>query len=336
MLNAYGRSLSRELLSQKSLFGKQSSENDEQFAMGLADLPSWLEMGGNIRLLQTFVESKQASKGRFLIMQVDLDFLFHISKKIKSFISLGRIESSKPEATVKDFAYIPRWGFDFSLSPEDQVDQWGFRLGRFLPAYGIYFSEHTFVTRSLLEFGPGQERYAGELSLVNDQYTVLATGIWGQASGLTNKFEQGGVLQVMRAVGEKSKLGLNYYQTERELGELKYTRKIYGAVAYMGFTSECYGLLEVNQPFGSDEKAGLMDVFKLGYEIFQGFQIFATQEYANLNTEKSDPKFEAYGIGAQWFPRTHWDLYGVYRREKNTALDKDYQDVVWLIGHFYL
>jgi hypothetical protein len=64
--------------------------------------------------------------------------------------------------------------------------------------------------------------------------------------------------------------------------------------------------------------------------------LVAFQEYSNLDMEKSNPKFEAYSAGAEWFPHPHWDFYGLYRRERDTGVGNDWQDVVWLLGHYYL
>jgi hypothetical protein len=336
MLNPYGRSLSREILSQKMFFGQAAGEGDEQYLHGLIETPKWLDVGGDIRLLQTFVESQQASKGRFLIMQVEMDFVARASDLISTFFSLGRLEPRKEDPTAKDFVYSPRWGGDLRLSPQDQPEQTNFRVGRFMPAYGINFAEHVFVTRTLLDFGPGQERFAAELSWVDDQSSVIGTLIGGQASGNQSKYEVGGIIQFARAVGEKSKVGINYYKTKRRENDVDFNRSILGGFAYMGFTKDWYGLFEVDQPRGADEKNGLVEAFKLGHEVFQGLHIFATHEFANLNTEQADPKFEAYGIGAEWFPKPHFDFYGAYRKEKNSGLSADFQDVVWLIGHYYL
>ena len=138
------------------------------------------------------------------------------------------------------------------------------------------------------------------------------------------------------ALGEKSKVGLNYYQTRRDDGSGPYTRRMMGGFAQLGFTKQWYGLLEADRPQGADQKWGLVETMKLGYEIQQGLHLVAMQEFANLNTENANPKRDAWGIGSEWFPRPHWDLYAVYRRERDTSVSNDFQDVVWLIGHFYL
>lgn len=338
LINPYGRSISKELLSQPTLGGKAAAEGDEEVLYGLAPGPEWLQYGGDVRILQSFIESKQASKGRFFIMQVDLDAAATvIADRLKVVLSVGRIEPRVQEATAPDFVSSPRHWVELILSAPEADDRWAFRLGRFMPAFGIGFAEHTFVSRGLLGFGPGQERYAGELSLITENYQVIATGILSQASGNQIQHEQGGILQAATAIGSNSKLGLNYYQTKQKTpAGLEFDRKIYGAFAHISFTKEWYGLWDLARPKGADEKWGLVSTFKLGHEIRQGLHLLGVHEFANMNVDQADPRFEAYSVGAQWFPRPHLDFLGYYRKERNSALDNSFSDAVWLIGHFYL
>jgi hypothetical protein len=343
-LNEYGRGLSRELLSQKSLFGTEAREGDDSFGNGLVKLPPWLSLQSDIRLLQLFSESKEASRGRFLIMQVDVDASAQFDRW-RIFGSVGRIEPRASEAEAKDFVTSPRHGVEFRASGEDSEHRLTFRLGRFMPAYGIAFAEHTFVTRSLLDFNPAQERYGLETAWNNGWGSVIATGIASQLSGNDSIKEKGAAVQAAVGVREKSKLGVSYYKTRKETAGLKYDREIFGIFAHISFSDKWYGLFEADRPERSDKKWGLVEIFKLGYEIHQGLHLIGVQEFANLNTEQSAHKFQAVSLGAQWFPRPHWDLYGLYRRqrgavartsaeESQAAKDLE-QDVVWLIGHYY-
>ncbi len=335
-LNAYGRSLSKDVMSQKTFLDQKPKDGDELFLQGVLKTPEWLDVGGDIRLLQTFVENQQSSKGRFLIMQLELDFVARAYDWIDTFFSVGRMEPKKEDPAAKDFVYTPRLGIDFRLSPLDQTDQTHIRVGRFQPAFGINFAEHIFVTRTLLDFGPGQERIAAEFSWVSDHSSVILTAIVNQSGGNESKFEQGGILQYTRAVGEKSKIGFNIYDTQKKNNDERYSRSILGGFAYIGFTKEWYGLLEVDRPRGLDGKYGLVETFKLGKEVYQGLQVFATHEFANLDSSQGDPKLEIYGLGTEWFPIPHLDFYAAYRKEKNTAFSPQFQDVIWLIGHYYL
>jgi hypothetical protein len=336
-LSEYGRNLSRELLSQKTLNGKEAPEGDEKFLWGTAQLPNWLKLSGDIRTLQLLSESSVASRARFMIMQVDLDADLDLTPWLHSFVSVGRIEPRVDQPEAKDFVSIPRAGFDFALSPEDSSDRWNLRLGRFLPVYGIAFAEHTLVSRRLLDFGPGQERYGAELSWLSEHASVAATFIALQANGNQNRKERGGILQYSHSLGEKAKFNLSYYQSLREASPgVDTTRQVFGASVITRLPRDWYAMLEIDRPKDATSKWGLIEVLKVGNEIFQGLHAIGIQEYSNTDFEQANPRFESYGVGVEWYPRPHWDFSGIFRRERNTAIRDEFDNVVWLIGHFYL
>lgn len=337
MLTPYGRSLSKELLSQPTLFGYEASENEEQLLYGKTKTPEWLQLGGDIRLLQTFIESPKASQGKFIIMQVDLNAWAEVSEKIKAFFSLGRIDTHDSSATWSDFIYSPRYGLDFLISNPEAERTDRIRIGRFMPAFGINFSEHTFVTRQWLDFGPGQERLALEYSQATDQKSLIVTAITSQYSGHNVQSEVGGIIQYNMALREHSKIGINYYQTERKDPQTHqlWTRKIWGAYGIFGINKSWYALMDLNRPQNSLGQWGFITTAKVGHEYQQGLHFFGVYEFANTNIESANPKYESYGLGSQWFPAPHWDLYGLYKKERNTATTESFQDTVWLIGHYY-
>lgn len=341
LLTPYGRSLSKELLSQPTLLGRNLGDGTESLLHGFAEPPEWLTAGGDLRLLQTMTESKQASKGRFMIMQVDLDFSAQVEPHTRLFASLGRIEPRVENATAKDYVTSPRYGFEYVFKeppPDSEVDDHriALRVGRLMPAYGILFAEHTFASRSYLDFGPGQERTAAELSWTYGMHSLIATAVLNQNVGNQNKKESGGILQASTALARTYKIGLNYYDTLRDDGAGSWRRKIYGVYGLLGFTPDWYLLFDLNRPQRSDGKWGIVETTKLGHELWQGFHVFAVHEFANLNSEEPDPKYEAYSLGTQWYPAPHWELYGTYRRERNSSLSQDFQDALWFLGHYYL
>lgn len=327
LLNEYGRALSSELVSQKVLFGQPVKEGDEK-VLGFLDLPEGQLVGGDIRLLQTFVEDKQSQRGRFIIMQVALDYSAQITSWFRGFASVARMEPRKQDARPSDFVTSPSHGVEFLLTPAESAKRATLKLGKFMPSYGIQFQEHTLVTRKYFDFQPGQERVAAELAWTNENYSVVATSILAQTNFNTNVKESGGIIQATSSVGEKSKVGINYYQSD--------LRKIFGFFTHIGFSERVYGLLEVNQPISLAGDSGLVEVFKIGYEHRQGLHLVGIQEFGNMNIQNSNPKFEAFSLGSQWFPRPHWDFYGLYRKERNTLNGNDFSDQIWLIGHYYL
>ena len=336
LLNEYGRALSREVLSQSSLGGRPVVDGDENFLYGFYQPPKDLLLGGDIRILQLFSESKTASRARFFIMQVDFDALYEVSKRIKMFFSVGRVEPQGADSTAQDYVASPRHGIEILFTAPDAENRIALRAGRFMPAYGIGFAERTFVTRRLLDLMPGQERYAAELAWNNASTSLIGTALFSQAQANETKPESGGILQVSQAIGENAKVGVNYYQSELETAKIKFTRRSMGAFAHMAFNKDWYGLLEIDRFKGVENTWGLMDTFKLGYEIKQGVHLIGVHEFSNRDIENAKLKYEAYSIGAEWFPRPHWDFLGLYRRERNSAIRNSFDDVVWLVAHFYL
>jgi hypothetical protein len=269
---------------------------------------------------------------------LDIDASAQLYSRLRVFASVGRKEPNNiPNPGFKDYVTSPRHGLEYLFTKPDAQNRLTLRAGRFMPAYGIGFPEHPFVSRSMLNFNPSQERYAAELAWNNDHSSVIATGIGAEMEGNDTKKEKGGVIQVATAIGESSKIGINYYNTQIERENVKILRQMYGLFSHVSFNKDWYGLFQVDQPQGPDKKWGLIELFKLGWEVHQGWHLFAVQEYGNTNIKKAEPKFESYGVGTQWFPRPHWDFYLLFREERSTAgNNNDFQHVVWMIGHFYL
>lgn len=329
LLNEYGRTLSGEVLSWKS------KDGEGDFLYGVKT-PEWLSLGGDVRTLQLFQESSAASRGRFFIMQVDFDAHARVNDRLAVFASVGRIEPKSTEVWARDFFTIPRVGLDYTISDPESPVKWGVRAGRFMPVYGIAFPEHKLMTRTMLNFEPGQERYAMELSRVDDDSSMVLTGIFGQAVENQNKIESGGAFQYAHALGASAKLSVNYYETTRDDGAGPWKRRMYGVNALAGFTKEFYGLFEIDRMQDATEKWGLAETSKLGYELVQGWHVFAIHEFGSRDSSQTDPRLEAYSLGTEWFPRPHFDLYMALRKERDTGLSNEFVNSVWLLAHFYL
>lgn len=67
ILTPYGRQLSQELL---STWGK---EDESKFLYGIFRLPDWLNLGGDFRAVQTYLNSPKIEQGKFIFMQADLE-----------------------------------------------------------------------------------------------------------------------------------------------------------------------------------------------------------------------------------------------------------------------
>ncbi len=63
---------------------------------------------------------------------------------------------------------------------------WGFRVGRFLPAYGIRFADHTAYTRAGLGLAQYDQLYALELSQTGDHYLLQVALSPGRADSIVH------------------------------------------------------------------------------------------------------------------------------------------------------
>lgn len=332
MLSLYGRELSKELFSRNDSIFKSPSAEKKYWEI---ESPEWLRVGANIRLLQTLTENSQASKGRFMFMQVDVDTLWKIAEKVQAYVSVGRFEPSKPDAEWRDFIYMPRAWVQYQDAWRGGAETGSVRVGRFYPVYGINIAEHTYVTRRYLDFNPGQERVSAELAWNNENYQIVATGIAQRARFDQYDGEKGYVLQVSKVFGPRAKAGLNIYRSTVTQGGREEDKAFEGVFALIGWSTEFSTLFQADKIYYPGGKTGFVDLSKFSYEYTQGVQLFITQEYYNADTEKTDPHVESYGVGVQYFPFPNFDFFTTYKKTKDSSQLDEYQDVVWLIAHIY-
>lgn len=333
MLSQYGRELGKELFSRNDSIFKAPNAEKNYWEI---ETPEWLRVGANVRLLQTMTESSVASKGRFMIMQVDIDSLFKISDKVIVYASVGRYEPSKSDAEWRDFIYMPRAWAQYSENWRGGAEVGSIRAGRFYPVYGLNIAEHTYVTRRYLDFNPGQERVAAEFAWSNENYQVVATGLSKRARFDQYDNEEGYVLQVSKVFGKSARAGVNIYRSRLSQTGGDQDKAFEGVFALIGWTPEIATLFQADKIYYPNGKTGFVDFLKFSYEYAQGVQLFLTQEYYNADTEKTDPHLESYGVGVQYFPFPNFDIFATYKKTKDSSQLDEYQNVVWLIAHFYL
>lgn len=334
ILSSYGRELSKEIFSRNDNLFKTSSSTDKSYWE--IETPEWLRIGASARLLQTMTESSEASKGRFMIMQLDVDVVAKVTEGIQIYGSVGRFEPSQSNAEWKDFIYTPRLWAQYSLASRGGAEVSSIRVGRFYPVYGINIAEHAYVNRRYLEFNPGQERVAAEFAWSNENYQFVATGLMQRAANDRYDSERGYVLQVSKVFGKSARAGVNIYRSTLDQNSTSVDKAVQGVFALIGWTTEFSTLFQADTIHYADGNKGFVDLLKFGYEYTQGVQVFATQEYFNSDTQKTDPHFEAFGVGVQYFPVPNFDVLATVKKQKDSSQLNEHQSVIWLIAQMYL
>jgi len=332
LLSPYGRQLSKELFSRNESVFKAT--NGEKNYLEI-ETPEWLSVGANLRLLQAFSESSIASKGQFLIMQVDIDSLVKVFRdKVKLYASIGRFEPSKPETEWKDFIYSPRVWLQYQEVWEgDQVSF--LRAGRFFPSYGINIPEHNFLSRSELDFNPGQERVAAEATWSNEKYQLTGDLLFQRANYNEYVPEKGYVIQLSKVFGENSRAGINSYRSTVTTNAVDEKKSHDGIFAMVGWNDKVSTMIQADRIY-SGGKTGFVDLLKMGYEWTKGVEVAVFQEYYSADVQKTDPHTESYGVEALYFPIPNFNLAAAYKKQKDSSQLEEYQNIAWVIAHIYL
>jgi hypothetical protein len=162
LLTDYGRSLSREEL---STFGKSSGSGppgrEHEFLFGLlGDATGPVSLGVDLWPAHLDVDASGFTETRNFLMNANITAAIRHGGWT-AYGELGR----QPRGDDARVASFEHWlGY--------QATHLGARAGRFLPAYGIRFSDHTSFTRATLGLDTDDQVYALELNYSDDRHLV--------------------------------------------------------------------------------------------------------------------------------------------------------------------
>jgi hypothetical protein len=338
LTNPYGKSVNAKLLtSQNNWFNENlnsESEVEEQ------ELP-WIQTGANFRILQSFLDNSMTSKARFMIMQMEADTILRYKNNFDFYFSLGRQEPNQPDALIKDFIYIPqswvRWNETFKFDSENSL-LFQVKWGKFLPTYGIRFQEHNFLVRKDLGFLPGNEKINLEFLIQYLAHEFVFTEIQSTTQYTKDIAEHGQSLRYAYSfVDSNLKVGVNIYKTKENSVNptAEVSKSFAGFFILKGSEEKNYLLMEADQKTNSDHTIGYLETLKFGHEITSGFQWFLVQEYENLQVQRSDPHIESFGLGVHYFPSAFLNIETLFKKEKNSGVSNEYQNVLWIVGHLF-
>ncbi len=320
LLNAYGRSLSKELIS------TWSTKNEAGVLHGLINtekVDEWLALGGDIRGAQVHQENDLVKRGRWIDMQKGFEIgIIQPKWTIASFIGLQNVSENKW------YPYSTR--YYAMITP---IDALYIKFGRFMPNFGINLPDHILSTRGPLMFGYGMERDTAEVSWLGENWNFIVSH-YKTPENISANNQSGNTLTATYTVSN-FKSGLQFLSEKDDLQ----TRTITGAIGYLGWSKEFGTLFEADQVVtspsaGGPDKKGLSLIQRSAYEIFKGFHIVALNDYFQSDVDNGATKNYKFGPGIQWFPRPHLDLQAFWTREQtSTSKEGDY---AWLVLHYYL
>ncbi len=326
VLTAYGRSLSREVLS------TWGAEGEERFAY-LVTTPEWLNLGGDVRGLQAFSNriegNRVVERAQTVLMQIDAEAAAQIEKWTVA-VSLGR--QSEVSANNTGSTILSRRHY-VNYRP---TDNFSFRLGRFQLPYGINLADHFVSIKRGLRWDDGSESYNLEAAYLGENYDLFLTASLGRPDNEKLNRDRGVSIRGSRFLNDRYKVGASYFYGSSPLGN----RHVAGPYAILGFTPHWFLLAEVDfqhlTPATGPIGAGLTSYLKLDHEFYKGIHLYLTHEYGKLDWTKTSSENQAFGIGTQLFLRPHLELNLSFQKQQIRALSDSYGDFFYLMTHFYL
>lgn len=322
LINAYGRQLSREVLSTWGL------EGEEQFLYGIVKPPEWLAAGGDFRFVQLHRDTDAGHDKKFIMMQADAEAAITY-KKIFIDGTAG-YEEKNPRYAIGPGFVSRRHYINFQAT-----DELAIRGGKFLRDFGINTAEHTIATKRPLKFDESSETYNLEFTYLTESWSVSATGVFGLPNYAAVLPEKGAAAVASHYFNETYKVGGSYYYGTSSQG----SRNLFGPWAILGFTPHFYLLSEFDfqQQLTPQHTFGSVNYQRLGYEVVQGLHLFITQEHQFLDWEHPNQSFSgAYGAGMQFFPRPHFDIQTYFQAYNVQGQVGNFDYWYWLMFHYYL
>lgn len=306
---AYGRSLSREILS------TWGTEKETGPFYGVVDVPEPILVGGNVRWIQTYMNNAAFESARSILMQANAEVAISLEKWAAS-VTVG--------SNVR--AYV-------LARPTEKTTV---RVGRFPLAYGIMDANHTLTTRRGIGFTENSDTYNLEFAWHGESNEVFATFSLGDPLSAEERRDTAGALRVAHVFGDTYKVGLSAYYG----GTQGTSKALFGPYATLGFGKNAFLLGEVDviraKSAAGVSSWGIAQSLRADYEWLQGFHTFVLEEYLKRNFD--DPMTEEVGLGGglQWFPRPHLELMALYQKRRIRAMAPDFGDWAWVQFHYYL
>ena len=194
----------------------------------------------------------------------------------------------------------------------------GFRAGRFLPAYGVRFADHTMFNRSFLGLAQYDQVYGVEVSHTRGRYLTQVSLGPGRAESVIDDdgraaFTATGRVQIDLGIADD---GGGLGPLSRRVGP----RSTLGSAGLaFGFapTSRITTWTQVDGQFreGAGDTSYVL-VNETSLEVYRGLWLTVTPQ-ARVGGGEAVPDIVRFGVGTVFLPRTHFNVNINYYRDDN-------------------
>jgi hypothetical protein len=304
LLTPYGRLQSRQELS-------TTAGDSERFLWGaFGDALGPVDLGIDARPTQLHVSFPGGTSDRFLLMNADA----LAAVQAAGWTFYGQI-GRRPEVLGGDVYSYEYWG------AKQLTSEWAVRAGRFLPAYGIRFADHTSYNRVTLGFDKYDQVFGAEISHTTQKSLVQISAGPGRAESVLNEPGKNPITTTGRVQFDLNArnvvVGSGLFRTESP-------REVANGAAGIAYGISPLSRLTIWTEVDGrwrDETDGASIVFvnETSFEALRGLWLkFSPQ----IRTEAGAiPGFIRYKLEANLLPRTHWNIDIAYYRDKNRRSD---------------
>lgn len=359
-LNAYGRQLSKALQSNGKFFfefgefGKRTGEDaagaaagaasgmgmedetdkEAEFLYGALPKPDWLQLGGDLRFVQSYIDTPAFSETRFIAMQADLEAAATFGRFTVD-ATIGRDDPAAKNVKDPGFSdYLVSRRHYLLFQATDEIFVMG---GRYWKPHGINDSRHISLTKRGLGWDFGTESYNIQVGYLGGRYNLTAYGDFGRPGDGGTAIEKGGGATGAVGIADAYKVGFSYFYGVTDFAR----RHVAGPWAILGFTERLYlrtehDFVRSSSKFGGDATVGYVGETRLGYEFVQGVHAYAETQWGQLNLELDASRQQFYGLGLLYYPRPHWEFEANYQQRKSGTVGQPFIDYAYLLLHYYL
>lgn len=303
VLNKYGRTMSSEVL------GTLSWEDSGQLFFGLAPLPKFLDIGGDVRTVRLEARTPDFQIQRSFLMQADLEVAGHLGKMLTFTALAGVYGNTVPFDDDTELELEHRRYYALFRPKRDMT----IRAGRFFPAYGLMIADHSAPIRGGLWWPQGAETYNLEIGVYREFGEFIITMARDPGETGIPSYQTG---RLVAYVGSNSNVGISYYSDEEGNESI-------GIHSVWGWTKKLWTMAEFDTKTVDFETDGILWM-STSWEAFRGL-VGSVKYHAQIQGEEVT---QTAGLGLQWFPMPHYEIsVDSYARE-------EYESYI-LISHYY-
>ena len=236
-------------------------------------------------------------------------------------IAYGTLGREPPNAAVRNGRTLPNSAFiSYEHWISYQTDE-GFqiRAGRFLPAYGVRFADHTTYTRQALDFDRNDQVYGVEASYTMGPSLVQAMVSPGKAEAILHDRDHRGFSTAGRwqfdLAPRATIVGSAFY---RDATELDPRSGAVGGAFGLAPTSRVSIWTEVDAHLQTKAAGGRSwaMVNETSVEVYRGIWLKFTPQLRTSGGAPNASNLRRLGFGADVLARTHWHVNVVYYRDR--------------------